>query len=36
MKRIKLTQGKYSIVDDKDFIVLNKYKWCINKGWNTD
>jgi hypothetical protein len=28
-RRIKLTQGKYAIVDPEDFDNLNQYKWCI-------
>ena len=28
MKRIKLTQGKYAIVDDNDYDRVSQYKWC--------
>ena len=27
MREIKLTQGKYAIIDDEDFGRINKYKW---------
>lgn len=34
MKRIKLTQGQFAIVDDKLYDWLNQYKWYA--WWNKD
>ncbi len=29
MKQISLTQGKFAIVDDEDFIFLDRFNWCL-------
>lgn len=33
-KKIKLTQGKYAIVDEDDFKTLSLFKWCAVKRGN--
>ena len=32
MKKIKLTKGQSTIVDDCDFESLSGHKWCVSKG----
>lgn len=33
MKQIPLTQGKYAIVDDEDFYVLQRFTWHSDTTW---
>jgi len=35
MKEIKLTQGKFALIDDEDFERVNKFKWYAHKVSNT-
>ena len=35
MKRIPLTQGKFTIVDDWNYERLNQWKWHVKKGVST-
>jgi hypothetical protein len=35
MKKIKLTKGKYALIDDVDFEIVSKYKWCVGQFGNT-
>lgn len=32
MKKIKLSRGKFAILDNKDFRNLSRFTWCINGG----
>lgn len=32
VKEIPLTQGKVALVDDKDYPLVNQYKWCVTRS----
>lgn len=35
MKQIPLSRGRFALVDDKDYEMLNQYNWCVNNAPNT-
>jgi hypothetical protein len=32
MKRIRLTQGKFALIDDTDYVLIKTYSWCCHKS----
>lgn len=32
MKEIPLTQGKVALVDDEDYAIVLRWKWCLSRG----
>ena len=35
MKLISLTQGKFAQVDNSDYKLVSKFKWCVYKNHNS-
>lgn len=32
MKKLPLTKGMFALVDNSDYLILRKWKWCIHSG----